>query len=132
MEQMIKQWYAIKFCAKLGKSYTVTNQLIQQAYGDSALSTSQVSRWLKMFKESWEEVIENPRSGRTLTSHTDEKVTCARNLLNSDHWMSVRMIPLTLNLQIATVHTIITNNLNMQKVCAKLVHEVLTDKQKAY
>ena len=68
MEQILKQRYMIKFCAKLSKSYTDTNQLIQQAYGESALSSLHVSRWLKMFKEGQEEVIDNPCSGQSSTS----------------------------------------------------------------
>lgn len=60
MEQTIKQWYAIKICAKLSKSYTDTNQLIQQTYRDSTLLSLQVSRGLKMFKAGWEEVTDNP------------------------------------------------------------------------
>jgi histone-lysine N-methyltransferase SETMAR len=57
MEKTIEQRYTIKFCAKLNKSLAYTHQMIQEAYGDSALSYSQVSRWLKLFKNGREEVM---------------------------------------------------------------------------
>jgi transposase len=74
MEKTIEQRYAIKFCAKLNKSLADTHQMIQEAYGDSALSYSQVSRWLKLFKNGREEVKDDPRSGRPSTSKSDKNV----------------------------------------------------------
>jgi len=50
MKKIIEQRYAIKFCAKLNKNLIDTYQVIQEAYGDFALSYSQVSSWLKLFK----------------------------------------------------------------------------------
>ncbi|CAK9818416.1 Protein GVQW3 [Anthophora plagiata] len=66
MKKTIEQRYAIKFCAKLNKSLDDTNQMIKEAYRDSALSYSQVSRWLNLFKNGQEEVKDDLRSGRPL------------------------------------------------------------------
>lgn len=66
------------------KSYIDTNQLIQQAYGDSALLSSQTSRWLKMFKDVREEVKANTRSGWPLTRHNHENATRVSDQLKSD------------------------------------------------
>jgi transposase len=103
-EKTIKQRYAIKFCAKLNKSLADTHQMIQEAYGDSALSHSQVYRWLKLFKNGREEVEDDPRSGRPSTSKSDKNVSCVRDLLNTDRRMSVRMIADTLSIPKTTVH----------------------------
>ncbi|KAG8237202.1 hypothetical protein J437_LFUL016958 [Ladona fulva] len=67
MESSLEQRYAIKFCSKLNKSLAETHKLIVQAYGDSALSYSQVLRWLKAFKGGREEVVNEPRTGRPST-----------------------------------------------------------------
>ena len=56
MERTVEQRYAVKFCFKLGKSASETFELIRQAYGDDALSTTRVSVWHKMFKEGREVV----------------------------------------------------------------------------
>ena len=97
MEKTIEQRYAIKFCDKLNKSLAETHQMIQEAYGDSALSYSQVSRWLKLFKNGREEVEDDPLSGRPSTSNSDKNVSHVRDLLNTDRRLSVRMISETLN-----------------------------------
>jgi hypothetical protein len=45
MQRSLEQRYAIKFCAKLGKSGSETLQLLRTAYGDAVLSSAQVLRW---------------------------------------------------------------------------------------
>ena len=70
-------------------------------------------------------------SGRPTTSQTDENVTRVRDLLNSDRRMSVRLLADTVNIPKTVVHCIVTDELNMRKVCAKLVPKLLTDEQKA-
>ena len=63
MQRSLEQSYAIKFCAKLGKSGSETLQLLT-AYGDAVLSSSQVFRWHMAFKDGRESVEEEQRSGR--------------------------------------------------------------------
>jgi hypothetical protein len=41
-------------CLKLGHSATETFQKLQQAYGESMLSRTQVFRWFKVFSEGIE------------------------------------------------------------------------------
>lgn len=45
--------------------------------------------------------------------------------------MSVRLLVDTLNIPKTFVHRIFMDELNMRKVCAKLVSKLLTDEQKA-
>ncbi|XP_023289218.1 putative uncharacterized protein FLJ37770, partial [Orussus abietinus] len=92
---------------------------IVQAFGDSALSYSQVSRWLKEFKEGREEVVDDPHAGRPSTSTTDDNFTRVRDLLNSDRWLSVQMIAETLNIPKTIVHELVTDKLHMRKVRAQ-------------
>ncbi|XP_039314693.1 protein GVQW3-like [Solenopsis invicta] len=130
MDRTVEQRYAIKFCVKLGKSATETLPLIQQAFGSDCLSKSQVFRWHKSFKEGQEEVTDEPRIGRPSTSRIDENVTRVRDCLNFDRRLSLQLIAETLNITKTTVFRIVTDDLNMKKVCAKLVPKVLTDAQK--
>ena len=46
-----QQRYALKFSFKLGIFDLETFELIKQAYGDDALSSTRVFEWRKMFKE---------------------------------------------------------------------------------
>jgi len=44
MQMSLEQRYAIKFCAKLGKSGSETLQLLRTAYGDAVLSSGGTTR----------------------------------------------------------------------------------------
>ncbi|XP_011883996.1 PREDICTED: putative uncharacterized protein FLJ37770 [Vollenhovia emeryi] len=130
MESTIEQRYAIKFCVRLGKNATETFSMLQDAFKDNCLSYSQVKKWHKAFKEGPEEVADEPRSGRPSTSRIDENVQRVRDFLNSDRRFSVYQVADALNIPKSTVHRIISEDLLMRKVSAKLVPRVLTDDQK--
>ena len=119
----LEQRCAIKFCVKLNENATETYEKLRWAYGEHAVSGTQVFRWHKALLDGHESVEEEPRCGRPCTSKTDENVTKVRDLVRSD-----RRSVLNLNRQ--TVHEILTFELGMQKICAKLVPKILTDEQK--
>ena len=128
--QKFEQRCAIKFCVKLGESATVTYEKLQRAYGEHSLSTAQVFRWHKSFLEGRKQVEDEPRAGRLSTSKTDN-VERARSLVWSDRRLTLRMISSELNFNRFTVHQILTQNLDMRKVCATMVPKNLTTEQKA-
>ncbi|XP_011858412.1 PREDICTED: putative uncharacterized protein FLJ37770 [Vollenhovia emeryi] len=130
MERLLEQRYAVKFCVKLGKSSKDTHDLIKAAYGDNAMSRSGVFEWHKLFREGREEVEDAQRSGRTSTTKSDENVARVKTLLNSDRRLSLSLISEELGIAKTQVYEIVTENLAMRKVCAKLVPRVLTDEQK--
>jgi len=49
----------VKVCCTLGKNFTDTFQLLNQAYGEDCMSRTQCYEWFKHFKEG----IEDPRPG---------------------------------------------------------------------
>jgi len=57
---------------------------------------------------------------------TDENVTKVRALLRSDRCLTVRIFGSELNLNLQTVHDILTEELGMRKICAKLVPKIST------
>ena len=130
MQRTIEQRYAIKFCVGLGKSGTETLGMIRQVFKDESMSQTAVFKWHKLFKSGRQSVEDEPRGGRPSTSRTDDNVQRVRDVLNSDRRLSVRMIADRVGIDKMTVHTIITEDLAMRKVCAKLVPKVLTDDQK--
>ena len=71
------------------------------------------------------------RAGRPSTAKTEDSVERMRSLVRSDHRLTLRMISSELNLNRFTVHQILTQDLDMRKVCAKMVPKKLTTEQKA-
>jgi len=130
MQHSVNQRYAIKFCIKLEKSATETLAMIKKAYGKHALSKAQVFRWHKALSEGREDVKDEQRIGRPSTSHTLDKVAKVKAVLDSDRCLNVRLIADQVRLPKSIVHEIVMTELQMRKVCAKLVPKVLTDEQK--
>ena len=128
--QKFEQRCAIKFCVKRGESGTVTCEKLQRAYGEHSLSRTQVFRWHKSFLEGREQVEDELRAGRP-TSKTDDNVERVRSLVRSDRRLTLRMISSQLNLNRFTVHQILTQDLDMRKVCTKMVPKNRTTEQKA-
>ncbi|GFX82949.1 protein GVQW3 [Trichonephila clavipes] len=129
MERSLEQRYAIKFCMRLGKNATETFHMLQEAFKDDCISRSQSGKWHKTFKEGREEVADEPRSGRPTTARTEENVDRVREVLRTDHPLSIQQIANTLHISTFAVHGIVTEDLQMRKVCAKLVPKVLTQDQ---
>ena len=64
---------------------------------------------------------DEPRAGRLSTSKTDDNVERVTSLVRSDRRLTLRMISFELNLNRFNVHQILTQDLDMRKVCAKMV-----------
>jgi len=64
----MEQRLAIKFCFKAGKSMTETLQMVNAAYGDQAISCSNVFRWYGRFNDAQEDTEDNCRSGQPTVS----------------------------------------------------------------
>jgi len=97
---------------------------------EHTLSRTRGFMWHKSFLDGRESVEGEPRSGRPFTSKTDENMTKWKALVRSDRRLRFRMIGSELNLNHQTAHDILTEELFMRKICAKLVPKNLTNEQK--
>ncbi|KAL4083830.1 hypothetical protein QTP88_029146 [Uroleucon formosanum] len=116
----IEQWYAIKFCVKLGESAKETFDKIVKVFGDEAMSRAQVFRWHKEFKNGREGVEDELRSGRAVEVRTDNNVQRMRALVRQDMRLTIRMLSDELNINRETVRKILIKDLSMKKLCAKM------------
>ena len=72
---------------------------------------------------------DDPRSGRPSTSRNEENIELVRQKVRADRRLTVRMIANELGISCERVWTIITEDLGMKKICAKMVPRLLNEEQ---
>ena len=68
--------------------------------------------------------------GRPCTAVTNENTEKVRDVIRKDRRLGVRTVAEEVNLDRESVRRILTEELNMRKVCAKMVPKLLSDEQK--
>jgi transposase len=126
----IEQRINLKFLVKLGKSVSKSFVLLTDVYGDSVMSRPRVFEWHKRFREGREEVEDKQRVGRPCSSKTDDKILKINEIVRNDRRLSIPKIAEMVNINKETVRQILHDNLNMTKVCAKMVPKNLSLEQK--
>ena len=126
----VEQRINLKFLVRLGKTPTEALKLLQEVYGDDTMSKTRLFEWHRRFKEGIEEVEDDHRSGRTSTSRTDDNVEPVRRKVRGDCRLTVRMIACELDMNSERVWRIITEDLGMRKMYAKMVPRLLNEGQK--
>uniref|UniRef100_A0A8C4Q567 Mos1 transposase HTH domain-containing protein n=1 Tax=Eptatretus burgeri TaxID=7764 RepID=A0A8C4Q567_EPTBU len=120
----------LKFLTKLGKTPSESFTMLQQVYREDTMSRTHAFEWHKRFKEGREEVEDDPRSGRPSMSRTVDNIEHVKQMVHADHQLTVWMIAEELSINKETVWSIITENLEMRKVCGKMVPKLLSEDQK--
>ena len=54
----------IKFCFKIGKTFTETFELLKKVYGDDCLSRARVHEWFTRFRDGREDINDDEHTGR--------------------------------------------------------------------
>jgi hypothetical protein len=117
------------FCVKFGDCDSTTLGKLQQAFGDNAMSRLRAFSWHNMFSEGRTLVEDEPRSGRPSTTRTDDNTARIRKLVGSYQKLTVRIIADEVNMIWETVRLILTEEMGMRKICAKMVSMNLTEQQ---
>jgi len=104
--------------------------MLVQVYGDNAMKKTAVYRWVKRFSEGRGSVTDEERSGRPATSRTEENIAKVRQIVRENHRLTVRSIAEQVIIDGETVRKILTEDLDMRKVCATMVPKELTEEQK--
>jgi len=120
----------VKFCCKLGKTFTEVFQLLNQAYGEDCMSRTQCCEWFKRFKESRMSVGEEHRPGRTSTLTNDDHVERVHAVIRGNRRLTVREVADEVGTSIGSCHQMFTGKLQMRRVSAKFLPHLLTDDQK--
>jgi len=129
-ELELQQRTNIKFLVKLGKSGNKIREMLVQVYGDNAMKKTAVYKWVKRFSEGRESVTDEERPGRPATSRTEENIAKICQTVRENRRLTVRSMAEQVNIDRETVRKILTEDLDMRKVCAKMVPKELTKQQK--
>jgi len=84
----------------------------------------------KRFSEGRESVTDEKRSGWPATSRSEENIVKIRQIVRENRLLTVRGIAEQVNMDREAVREILTEDLDMRKVWAKMVPKELTEEQK--
>ena len=127
MKNPKEQRVCVKFCFKLGETFTETFQMLQQAY---CLSRTQCHEWYQSFKSGRTSIEDNPKSGGTSASMDDDHVEKVLAVILQNRRLTVREVAEKVGICNSSCHLILTDKLKMRRVAAKFVPRLLTDAQK--
>jgi len=104
--------------------------MLVKVYENNAMKKTAVYKWVKRFSEGRESITTEERSGRPATSRTKENIANVCQILRKNRRLTVRSIAEQVNIDRETVKKILTEDLDVRKVCAKMVPKELTEEQK--
>ena len=90
MTKSIEQRYCIKFCLKLDNNLSETIQKIQHAFGNEALSQTQIKEWFNCYKNGRISVESEACSGRLFTSRNEKIIEKVRQIVMEDRRLTLR------------------------------------------
>ena len=111
------------------KNRKETMEMLVKAYGDAAMKRTALHKWYSRYENGYESVMDEQRS-RCPTSITSQKVQEIKELLDTDRRITVREASQRVGCSFGTVHTIIHDNLNMRRLCARLIPKMMSECQK--
>ncbi|XP_065282769.1 protein GVQW3-like [Dermacentor albipictus] len=129
MAERLEQRYCIKFCQTLGDSQVETIRKIQAAFGDDAMSSTQIKKWYNRFKDDRTSVESEPRSGRPSTCRNDQVIAEGNAVVMRDRRVTNREIAEEVGISTFSAHSIMTEDLAMKRVAAKFMPKLLMVEQ---
>ncbi len=119
----------IKFCFALEKTFVETFQMMKTVWGDD-VKRSTVHLWYKRFKGGRRSIQDDPQSERPVTARDPDHIFCVCELVRADRRLSVRDLVSMIGLSIGTVHSILSEDPKMSRICAKFVPKILNNEIK--
>jgi predicted transposase YdaD len=105
----------------------VKSEVLVQVYRDNVMKKTEVYKWVTHFSQGRECVTDEDRSGwpGTGQNKTEENITKVRQIVRENCRLTVMSLAEQADIDIGTVRKILTEDLDMMKVCAKRVQMYL-------
>jgi hypothetical protein len=110
--------------------YYLTKEMLDKHYGESAPSIRTVYKWFQNFHSGHMSTSNAERSGRPVEATTPEIVDKIHDMVMDDRRVMVREIASAVGISSERVHNILHQHLNMRKLSARWVLQLLTVDQK--
>lgn len=114
----------------LGESATQISNDLTTAYGDLAPSYNFIAKWIRLFKDGRENIKDDPRSGRPITTLTEDNIELVREIIDDNPYATYVEIEVQTSLSPPTIYSIIHEHLGLRKVASRYVPHNLTQKNK--
>jgi len=106
--------------------------MIRRVYRNEAMSRARCFEWHARFKRGRTSLEDDERSGQPSTSSASKNGETIRRLVREDRRRIIKDIATIVNVSYRTVQTILTCDLNMDRVAANFVPRFLTPEQKEH
>ena len=126
----IDQRAYVKIRTLLQISSTDIHKDLMEVYNDRTLPCSTTVDWARRFREGRESIEDKPRAGRPISGVSDKCVLEVSALLEEDIHISLMEIANAVGVSTGTAHTIVHDNLQFRKICARWVPHALTQAEK--
>ncbi|XP_075558608.1 protein GVQW3-like [Dermacentor variabilis] len=130
MAERVEQHYCIKFCQKLGDSQVETIWKIQPAFGDDAMSSTQIKERYNRFEGSHTSVESEPSSSRPSSCRNDQVIAEVNAVVMRDRRAIIQEIAEQVGISTFSAHSIMTEDVAMKRVAAKFVPKLIMVEQK--
>ena len=126
MAGKLEQLAVVTFCFLVGKTVV----MLETANKEAALGKTQVYKWFSRFRNGELSLADQPRSGRPLTSRTDENIARICELILEDRRRTIDDLVDLSGVSWSSCQRILSEELQRKRVAAKFVSHVLTVDQK--
>ena len=89
--------------------------MLKKAYEKDTMKKTAVYEWHKRFREGRTNIKDDPRTRRPSSSTADENVERVREIVRADRRITVDSIASELGISHGSVHSILHDDLNIQK-----------------
>jgi hypothetical protein len=120
MKDLEEQCVCERFCFKLGKTFTETFEMLQQAYGEDCLSCMQCYKWYQHFKLGRISIDDDPKSGQPSTSTDDDHAEKVHAVIHENRCLTVHEVSEKVGTCKSSCRTILTEKTEDASSCCKI------------
>ena len=99
--------------------------MLTVSFGVSTMSRKQVQLLYNRFKEGWEDVNDNARTGRPSTWITDENIEAMKKMILDNRRITIKEVADDVGISFRSCQAIFTDVLGLKRAAAKIVPKLL-------